>query len=453
MAQAPRELTPDASALHHFGAILRRHRTDCGLSQQQLGRVVHVSGHLIGKIEIAVRWPTLELARQLDRALGTGGELVELLPLVEQSRQQSGRPLPDSQDGAAVGNAGGSWDEPDDGTGEDVHRRDMWRVAVAAVALPALDRLTRYLITYPPAAVDVRGTLSDARRGVASVKRQYQACRYSAVLEELPQLLSVLRVLPDTLSDGERNAAWVLEADTYQVVGSVLLKLEEVPLATLAADRSMIAAQRSGDRVAVASSARVITHALMSAGHPDRAYRFAADAANRLVLSGPRLPREGIAVAGALLLRGGVAAARHNDRAAAETILDEAAAMAREIPDDGNDRWTGFNPTNVLLHRVNTALALGDAGTAVHLARQVDVTKIELTERKASLFLDVAQAYTQWGKWDQAIGALRRAAQTAPQEVGTRATARRLIEDLARGGPGSVRSAALEVAARSGVRL
>jgi len=85
MGQAPRHLTPQESALHLFGAELRRWRTKRGLSQAQLSAKTHYSSHTIGKIEIAARRPTDELARLLDDALDTGGVLARLMDLLSPS--------------------------------------------------------------------------------------------------------------------------------------------------------------------------------------------------------------------------------------------------------------------------------------------------------------------------------------------------------------------------------
>jgi len=69
------------------------------------------------------------------------------------------------------------------------------------------------------------------------------------------------------------------------------------------------------------------------------------------------------------------------------------------------------------MHQVNAAVTLGDAGTAIDLARQIDLRAVTVTERKASLLIDVARAFFQWGKYEQAHAALRAAEDTAPQEV------------------------------------
>ena len=75
MAQRSRPLDPEASALARYGALLRRWRLASGLSQAELGRKVHVSGDLIGKIEKAARRPTLDLVKRLDAVLDSSGAL------------------------------------------------------------------------------------------------------------------------------------------------------------------------------------------------------------------------------------------------------------------------------------------------------------------------------------------------------------------------------------------
>ncbi len=78
MPQRMRTLDPKASALAFFGSRLRFWRKVRGLSQAEVGRLVHVSGALIGKLEKADRRPGTDLARQLDAALDAANELVTL---------------------------------------------------------------------------------------------------------------------------------------------------------------------------------------------------------------------------------------------------------------------------------------------------------------------------------------------------------------------------------------
>jgi transcriptional regulator with XRE-family HTH domain len=86
MGQAPRELTPLASALDYFGAQLRQWRIMRKLSQVALGQRTHDSGALISKVEKGERFPSRELARRMDAALDTGGALERLWPQLEHER-------------------------------------------------------------------------------------------------------------------------------------------------------------------------------------------------------------------------------------------------------------------------------------------------------------------------------------------------------------------------------
>src|SRR6516225_6734886 len=80
------------------------------------------------------------------------------------------------------------------------------------------------------------------------------------------------------------------------------------------------------------------------------------------------------------------------------TMLNEAGQAGSRLGGDHNHRWTAFGPVNVLLHRISVAVRLGDAGSAIKNARRVNLDQLTVTERKASFFVDTAQAFSQWGK-------------------------------------------------------
>ncbi|PWI41381.1 helix-turn-helix transcriptional regulator [Streptomyces sp. ICBB 8177] len=73
MAQRPRELTPFVSARHLFGAELRRHREQAGLSLERLAAIVKYSRSHLSRIENAEVMPPPDLAELLDAAFGTDG--------------------------------------------------------------------------------------------------------------------------------------------------------------------------------------------------------------------------------------------------------------------------------------------------------------------------------------------------------------------------------------------
>ena len=217
-----------------------------------------------------------------------------------------------------------------------------------------------------------------------------------------------------------------------------------------ATDRSMTAALASQDPLTVGASARIVTHTLASSGHLPAAVATTRNHSQRLDRQTGTHTPESLSVYGSVLLRGALTAAQHNDRATAHEMLAEAADAARRLGTDANLRGTAFGPVNAQMHQVNVAVTLGDAGTAIDLARQIDLAAITVTERKASLFIDIARAFFQWGKYGQACTALRAAEQTAPQELAAQAPVRTLARNLAALAPPSTRRDAAHLADRIG---
>ncbi|MFC3499650.1 hypothetical protein ACFOOK_01370 [Micromonospora krabiensis] len=361
--------------------------------------------------------------------------------------------------GAAVGAArpdGGAYADTDrdgdSGSDGDVRRRDLLRgAAIGVAAAPNVAPLLDALLSpaRPDAAVL---SMPQFTQAVAAAKVDYQACRYERVLDRLVTLLPSLEPVKSGAEGDQRPRVEVLAADMYHVVGSVLLKVGDRGMALVAAERSTHAAARSQDPVAIATSARIMTHALMGSGHDDQAVTLAANAAGSLDRDTRLTSTDAVAVYGALVLRGAIAAARRDDRDTANAMLDEATDAATRLGYDGNDRWTGFGATNVLLHRIHVALTLGDAGTAIAIARTVPLDKVRLAERRASLYVDVARAYTQWGRYEHGLSALRTAYEVAPEEIRCRPAVQRIAGDLAMLATGSVRTAAVGFARSAGIQ-
>jgi transcriptional regulator with XRE-family HTH domain len=287
---------------------------------------------------------------------------------------------------------------------------------------------------------------------VGNARRQYQACHYSALLQRLPVLLGQLDTACCALAGDAGLRACALAADAYHVAAGLLLKLGDQGLAQLAADRSMRAARASQDPLTVAASARIVTHALMSGGHLAAAVSIARLHATRLDRDVSRHANESLSVYGSLLLRGAVAAAQDDQRGTANDLLGEASRAGSYVGTDGNLRGTAFGPANVRLHEVSVAVTLGDAGTAIEIARDIDPAAFMVTERKAALLIDVTRAYLQWGKYESAYRCLRAADQIAHEELTSRPATRRLADELALAAPPSIQREARQFATHIGVR-
>lgn len=127
--------------------------------------------------------------------------------------------------------------------------------------------------------------------------------------------------------------------------------------------------------------------------------------------------------------------------------------MGRRLGEDANYQWTAFGPTNVLLHRVSAAVALGDAGSAIDYARQIRLDAVDVTERKAALLIDVARAYAQWNKLDRAYAALRTVAEFALEELQARPVVHQLIIDIRSRSSSHLRTNMTELAKRVGIAV
>ncbi|WP_455351060.1 helix-turn-helix domain-containing protein [Streptomyces sp. SYSU K217416] len=69
----PRKLDPSSSPRALLGAELRHKREKAGLTQDELGQPLFVSGSFIGQLESGTRRMQPEYARQIDELLGTDG--------------------------------------------------------------------------------------------------------------------------------------------------------------------------------------------------------------------------------------------------------------------------------------------------------------------------------------------------------------------------------------------
>jgi transcriptional regulator with XRE-family HTH domain/tetratricopeptide (TPR) repeat protein len=91
VSRPERQLDPNRSPLDRFGYELRMRRKAHGLSQDRLGVLVHVSGDLIYRIELAERRPSRDLADRCDQVLKADGLFTRLLAEVnaDSSKPQS----------------------------------------------------------------------------------------------------------------------------------------------------------------------------------------------------------------------------------------------------------------------------------------------------------------------------------------------------------------------------
>lgn len=317
---------------------------------------------------------------------------------------------------------------------EDMHRRTFLAASVASLAAPPTpspaahqDLVHALLPGPPPAPVADRVSAPELGDRVAAARRLFCTCDYAELGCALPPLIADLR---RAAADSSHSLTVVgLLATAYQTSASLLLKLSDVGHAWMAVGRAMAEAERCGDPVVLASSVRVHAHVLARDKHTAQAVTLVRHTAEQLTGAYDRRPPHYLAALGLMLLRGVTAASSAGDRAATQDFLREAGDVARYVTLDRPEAWANFSPTNVELHAVSAAVALGDAGIALETARPLMRRPIPVPERRAALWVEAARAYSQQGRLADGYRALRVAESHAAQDI-RRPAVRELVADM-----------------------
>ncbi|WP_344900746.1 helix-turn-helix transcriptional regulator [Actinomadura meridiana] len=267
------------------------------------------------------------------------------------------------------------------------------------------------------------------RRDLSHVMGAYQESRYGEMLRLLPPLLTQTRLATSEYTGDDRHAADRLAAFASQSAAMILTKFGETDLAWIAAQRGLGSAERSEDPAVIGSLFRSAIHVLYSLGRLTDSTMMTGRASDFLRRElDPKAPGI-VSIYGTLLLPGAVAAARAGDRLTAAEYLDEADEMATHLGADANHLWTAFGPTNVKIHRVVTAMALGDVPIALKLIPTIDVTGLP-AERRVRHSLEVVNAYHARNQVAEAIKVLLNSERRAPEQVHEHVMSRQLVLKL-----------------------
>lgn len=268
------------------------------------------------------------------------------------------------------------------------------------------------------------------RQSVHELWDALQGARYSAALEMMPALLRQGQHAVSLLDGDERCTAALLLAETYQAVSTLMRKVGDRSLATIAADRAMAAASLNGTAVAVAESARFLSLVLSDAGLHQQAIQVCSDAAARFESEERRPSLADLSIYGQLILTGAEAAAQKGDAALCRDFFQSAVGVGRRLGTDANHSFTAFGPTNIGVHRVHASVVLGQGELAVRQAQRIDLTRLPVLERRARHLLDVALAYNLVARSEDATVTLLTAENMASEEVRYDPLARVLVEQL-----------------------
>src|SRR5699024_6928707 len=199
-------------------------------------------------------------------------------------------------------------------------------------------------------------TLAELESELGSVFDAYQASRFGFAAGRAPLLLADAIHATRQYDGAELVRANELLALSYQAAASVLTKLGESDLAWMAAERGLAAAQQTDNLAVTGSLFRSVAFALLSTGRMEPARELTEAGASYLEPHINHGNGDTISAYGMLFLAGSMAASRSEDRSTTRTYLDEAQRAAQLLGGDANHMWTAFGPTNVAIHRVNTAM-------------------------------------------------------------------------------------------------
>jgi transcriptional regulator with XRE-family HTH domain len=380
-----------------FGVRMRMLREQRGRSLRDLEQPTLSSKSKLHNIETGATAPSLETARLIDDALLAGGELVAMVREASE--------LADSQPAA------GPQPEPPG-------LLASLRTGFAARGWPG-----------GPASsmVDIATVEAD----VQLVHEVYQRADYPKAVTLLPSIVAAAeQLVRDAAGEPQRRAQRAL-ALANLALSKLAAKLGDGALAWITADRAALSALDADDRLLWAAAAHQTGSALLRLrGRVDDAADVLGAACDELDRTGPPADATDVSVRGALRLLAAVVAARQVDPAGAERQLAEAERLAGLLGGDANHLWTGFGPTNLLIHRASVAVELQDPARAVRLSARIDPRRLppSLVSRRAQVHLNLAAAFAQVPGGDPvAVLHLLEAERIAPRLPGANHAARSLL--------------------------
>jgi DNA-binding XRE family transcriptional regulator len=258
--------------------------------------------------------------------------------------------------------------------------------------------------------------------------------RYTEASEVLPALIADVqfaqRGLAHSSSADERREVQRISADLYFLLRTFTKRIGRTDLSLLVADRGVLAAEAADDPVRIAAAKWNLGHILLAQGEADGAEDVAMTAIEDLQRQISADDVDAVGMAGALWLVSVVAAVRNNDPWTARDRLREKALPAARVTGDTNIMWTVFGPTNVGLHAVSVEMEMGEAGEALRLADDVDISASPSLERKTTFALEVARCYEQKRDDPGVFLHLVNAEASGPEDMRYNTLARDLVQGL-----------------------
>jgi transcriptional regulator with XRE-family HTH domain len=410
---------PDHTMGDSVGDILRAERQRRRLSQAQAGALVGYSGSTLSRIERGERRLHIdELLRFADHYGITPAQL----GLAAVGPQHNG-----------------------DESANHV-RRGLFLGSAARFTIPdyLLRRLDDALVALPAAPGPITAATVTGR--LAASQSLFDRAQYPALITGLPDLLAAATELADTSTD---PAAQGILAAGYNLATHTLNKIGQHPASRLTADRAMNHAGRAGCPLAVAMSSRALSVVLRHEGRTRLAQQVILDSIGAVEATGLATAGQRTVLA-QTLCTAAYSVAAGGDRHSALELINDAERAVRGLGDraggiDGN----AIARAQVRLYQVGVHWACGDSGHALDCARGLRPEQFPTAERRGRLHTDLARAWWQHGRPEQAAAALLAAYREAPTELTGRPSIRRIGVDLIDRHPHATGARELRIALRT----
>lgn len=261
-----------------------------------------------------------------------------------------------------------------------------------------------------------RGWLT-SRTPIAEVWRTWQEGSYLLLSRVVPDVIAEARHAARETTGGTNSRAQSALATAYQVAAGVACMLDAEDLAFLAVERSLRAADETGDPLLRASAANFLSWVYRRQGRFAECEAVAVRAAEAAEPSMVRATPRQLAVFGGLLLNASGAAARAEATVRAHELIVVARTAAVRLGQDREDSWSVFGPTTTAMTEVNNLVELGEMDEALRKASEIPASGGAPPTWEARYLLNVAAAQVETSDNSGAVDTLWRAKEVAPEWI------------------------------------
>jgi transcriptional regulator with XRE-family HTH domain len=319
-------------------------------------------------------------------------------------------------------------------------------------AHPALPAVRRALNAWPSSTSEPAQPLEHiaARLAVAWRARHASPDHRTVIGALLPDLIRDAQLAARTYQGDDRRRAQAQLADVLGLAQMFLAYQSAADLLWRVVDRAMLAAQESGDPLALAEASWFAIEAHRDAGDWDTAQSINHDVITALTPHLPDADTDLLGLYGALHAAAAFTAARAGRSGTAWRSWDEADRVVRAQPDGYYQRVTSFSKPVMIAHAVTLEVELHKGDQAVRMATTAQADAIPSRPRRARHLIEVARGHHLNHEHKATLGLLSRAYDTAPETIRFNLYARQMVSDVL-AGPPDLRRQATELAIKVGL--